>query len=226
MARPGGFEPPTPGFEAQCSVQLSYERAARRAGIVQKSDRRFKAEKHRSNDVTALQQKPQAWHFEPMLCLLLVVFTVHNAEESVRGLSGWVAAQSFSWRQVDQNTIDIALLTITVTSWLGFVWVCLNRNEWTRWFVTLCAACAMLVNSVLHLALSLRTGSWMPGAITALLLVGPVCTVFVIRQITSRSTSTRHVAYAAAVGLVSNAIIPSLTIVMVQLPQELLSNPM
>ncbi len=26
-ARPEGFEPPTPGSEAQCSVQLSYGRA-------------------------------------------------------------------------------------------------------------------------------------------------------------------------------------------------------
>ena len=26
LARPGGFEPPTPGSEVQCSIQLSYER--------------------------------------------------------------------------------------------------------------------------------------------------------------------------------------------------------
>ena len=167
--------------------------------------------------MAALQRKSQAWHFEPMLCLLLVVFTVHNAEESVRGLSGWMAAQSFGWRQVDQNTIDVALLTITVASWLGFMWVCLLRSERLRRFVALCTASAMLVNSVSHLALSLRMGSWMPGAITALVLVGPVCTVFVVCQITLRLTSRRHVAYAAAVGLVLNAMVPSLAIVMVQL---------
>ena len=26
LARPEGFEPPTPGSEVQCSIQLSYER--------------------------------------------------------------------------------------------------------------------------------------------------------------------------------------------------------
>lgn len=32
LARPGGFEPPTPGFEAQCSIRLSYERTAALCG--------------------------------------------------------------------------------------------------------------------------------------------------------------------------------------------------
>ena len=141
---------------------------------------------------------------------------MHNTEEALRGLSAWMAAQSLGWQVIDQETIDIALLSLTAASWLGFVWVCSLSSKWLRRFVTLCTASAMLVNSVSHLVLSVGTASWMPGAITALVLMGPVCAVVFERMVRSMNLPWRQVGYALAIGVALNATVPLITITTVQ----------
>lgn len=119
----------------------------------------------------------RAWVFA--LCLAL-----HNADELLGDLPGWVAAQpalaTMAWLQAGGWFVPAAIGLLFAV--VGFaLWAQLAPHPWMG-LILKAAAALMLANVLSHIVLSFLVGSIMPGTVTALAVLAPVCLWLLLAQ--------------------------------------------
>ncbi len=106
----------------------------------------------------------------------MAAFLVHNVEEIVSDLPGWVAEHPvlpwFGWMApAGLFTTAVGVLTLAVGALALYAMTTAPR--WGGWALV-AFAIVMLVNAVSHIVLSVMTSTIMPGALTATVVIVPV----------------------------------------------------
>lgn len=106
---------------------------------------------------------------------------LHNAEEVLLNLPAWADAHpqtaAFNWSSGSDAFSIIALVIVVMA--IGFaLWVQLRPAVWMRLLLRL-LAWVMLINAASYMAISLYTGSLMPGVVSAVIILVPVFSLIV-----------------------------------------------
>jgi len=117
-----------------------------------------------------------------LFLLLVVAFTLHNAEEYVLNLSGWMDTHGDSSQQWHPATFRNALFGVSITGWLIYLVLCYWGRSRSVRFVGALMSAALVANALGHVALSIVHKSWMPGVFTGVLLILPFGVLVVIRM--------------------------------------------
>jgi hypothetical protein len=110
---------------------------------------------------------------------------LHNGEEVLLGLPAWGRSHPDYAMAIwsDTGFALVAMLLVLAAILFG-LWCQFRPHRWQAPLLRLFAF-VMLLNTGSHLALSLMTGSLMPGAVTALLVVPPVFLWILLRPVGS-----------------------------------------
>ncbi|GAB3213616.1 HXXEE domain-containing protein [Marinactinospora thermotolerans] len=108
--------------------------------------------------------------------LLTVAFALHNLEEYLADLPAWasVPGRFPGGFPVSTPAFGSALLLLTLAFAALAAFAVLRRPAWSGAALA-CAALALLLNAVSHVLVSLLVWSVMPGLVSALLVLAPVC---------------------------------------------------
>ncbi len=135
---------------------------------------------------------------------------LHNAEEWLLGMTGWIARQSWlpgHSLHGDQSRFALVLAIVTGAVLALAVTAVVVQPRWSA-EVLVCVAYALVINGVSHVVLSLLSWSVMPGVVTGVVVLLPLG-VLVIRALPSvRWTVSSVVATVlAAVGITAGAFV-------------------
>ena len=132
--------------------------------------------------------------------LFPVLLILHNTEEAI-WLPAWANRTGF-WRSpVSPGTFRFAAAVLTVLA-LAVTWLSARSGGQTLWtYVTFGYMAAVFGNAVYpHLALSIATRSYMPGAATAIALNLPVLSfLLVLALLEGQVSGWRAIAYVLGV---------------------------
>jgi hypothetical protein len=105
-----------------------------------------------------------------------LALSIHNAEEIALGLPGWAEAHpqtaGFNW-SAGSNAFMFTAVLLMGAAFLSALMAQLSPRRWMGAWLKVVAV-VMLVNAASHLALSVYTGSLMPGVVSAFLVLLPV----------------------------------------------------
>lgn len=138
-----------------------------------------------ADKLLAARKQPRTFYGQ-YWALFLFALAVHNVEEVLLGLPEWSTRHSpiHFWTPV-------TFLWVTVVVWLtAFVCMCVvvRRQSWSRYGL-LAVSGVMLLNSLWHIGLSLLSRSYMPGVLTAMMTLLPVCGAIVVVLIRKKKLS-------------------------------------
>lgn len=140
--------------------------------------------------------------------LFPVLIILHNAEEALWP-PAWAPRTGFWRNAVSPGAFGFAAAVLTVLG-LTVTWMSARSGSQTLWmYLTLGYMAAMLSNAVYpHLAISIATRSYMPGAATAIALNPPVLSLLLASALVEGHVSGwRPVAYVVGVsGLLADSI--------------------
>ena len=132
--------------------------------------------------------------------LFPVLIILHNAEEAI-WLPAWAKRTGF-WRSpVSPGAFRFAAAILTALS-LAVTWLSVRSGAQTLWtYVTFGYMAAMWANAIYpHIAISIATRRYMPGAATAITLNLPVLSLLLMLALVERQVSGwRAVAYGVGV---------------------------
>jgi len=113
---------------------------------------------------------------------LILAFSVHNLEEALFDLHGWMVLHTAQVSQIDTSTFQAALLVLTLCSWFVYMWFrIVSKGAVRHWVVNLVAA-MLFANCFSHIVLSLKTQTLMPGVVSAIVLLGPLAIINMIHR--------------------------------------------
>lgn len=142
--------------------------------------------------------------------LVVVGLALHNAEEWVFGLTGWIGEHPWmpgGSLHGDQAQFGLALVLVTAAVLATAVTAVASRAAWSE--ATLVSiAYAVIVNAGSHLVMSALSWSLMPGAVTGALVLLPIG-LLVTRSLPPMRWTTVSLAItiAAAVVLVLGSLV-------------------
>lgn len=142
--------------------------------------------------------------------LTVAALALHNMEESLLGLNGWMAEHAwFPGRALhgDDAQLTLALAIVTAAVFLLAVFAVVRRPAWSA-EVLACVAYALAINAIGHLVLSVVSMSFMPGVFTGTFVLLPL-SVGVVRSLPAvwwRPTAVA-ITVAAAVGAVVGSLL-------------------
>ena len=108
--------------------------------------------------------------------LSVAALAVHNTEEWLLDMTGWVAGHPWlPGRSLHgaQDRFVLALLIVTATVLVTAVGAVTRQPAWSAEVLT-CVACALVVNGASHIVVSVVSWDLMPGTITGTLLLLPL----------------------------------------------------
>lgn len=142
--------------------------------------------------------------------LVVVGLALHNVEEGLLGLTGWVA--SHPWMpgrgmHGEQAQFVLALAMVTAVVLAIAVVAVMRRTRWSAGALT-AVAWAFIINASSHLVLSLTSWSVMPGTVSGVLVLLPLG-LLIVHTLPSTRWSTMSVigTTIAAVGLVMGSLV-------------------
>ncbi|MGL3150519.1 HXXEE domain-containing protein [Microbacterium sp. A82] len=145
----------------------------------------------------------------------IVALALHNAEEWLLGLTGWIAAHPWMpGRSLhgDQAQFGLALLLVTAAVVTIAVIAVSTRAEWSAEALA-CVAYALLINAGSHLVISVASWSLMPGVISGLFILLPLGLIIVRTLPPVRWTvSTVVMTVIAAVAIVMGSLLIAATL--------------
>ncbi|WP_169513974.1 HXXEE domain-containing protein [Agromyces subbeticus] len=135
---------------------------------------------------------------------------VHNAEEWLLGMTGWVAARPWMpgrFLHGDQQQFGVALVIVTAAVLTIGVIAVSTRAKWSA-ETLVCVAYALIINAGSHLLFSVVSWSLMPGVISGLFVLLPLGLIIVRTLPPVRwSTSAVVTTVIAAVGIVAGSLL-------------------
>lgn len=118
--------------------------------------------------------------------LFLVTFAIHNAEEAIFRMPEWLATHGFFPIPTEYETVAIIInysLLLILTIAAAIVAYLLEKKQTPKSASYLeIFAYIMLINAFSHIGLSLYIGGIMPGLVTSVVLLLPVCGYIVVQM--------------------------------------------
>lgn len=116
--------------------------------------------------------------------LFLVVFAIHNAEEAIFGMPEWLANYGFFLVTTEYESIAIIinyslLLILTIAAAVVAYLLEKRQSQQSALYLEIFAY-IMLINAFSHIGLSLYTDSIMPGLVTSVVLLLPICGYIIV----------------------------------------------
>lgn len=106
----------------------------------------------------------------------VLALAVHNAEEWLLGMTGWMAAHPWTpgrFLHGDQQQFALALVIVTAAVLTIGVVAVSTRAKWSA-ETLVCIAYVQIINAGSHLVVSVVSWSVMPGVITGVLVLLPL----------------------------------------------------
>ena len=136
------------------------------------------------------------------LLFALIIFSIHNIEEAI-WLTKWAEKHSPLKNKQSHKQFLFSVSLITIIGWLVFTLYNLYPNQInTAIFYGFLAS--MIVNAFFpHIALSIKTKSYMPGLATAIILIIPTFSLIILNAIKNGTiTVPSLLLYLIIVGIV------------------------
>src|SRR5699024_10269457 len=126
-------------------------------------------------------QPPTQGRLTALWVMTLAALTVHNIEEWMFDMTGWIATHPwlpFGFLHGDDDQFALALVIVTAAVGLLALVAVTLTPAWSA-EVLVCLTYALMINAGSHLLVSLASGGLMPGVITGALLLLPLGTLTV-----------------------------------------------
>ena len=140
----------------------------------------------------------------------IVAVALHNTEEWLLGMTGWVAAHPWMpgrFLHGDQQQFGLALVIVTAAVLAIGVIAVWTRAKWSA-ETLVCVAYALIINAGSHLVISAVSWSLMPGVISGVLVLLPLGLIIVRALPPVRwSTSAVVTTVIAAVAIVGGSLL-------------------
>lgn len=165
---------------------------------------------HIATDASTKPDLPTQKRLAVFWAATIVALALHNAEEWLLGLTGWIAAHPWMpGRSLhgDQEQFGLALVIVTAAVLTVAVIAVLTRAKWSA-ETLVCVAYALIANAGGHLVISVASWSLMPGVLSGILILLPLGVIIVRTLPPVRWTmSTTVMTVIAAVAIVIGALL-------------------